>query len=278
MSLVQRVLRYIQRPRRKANQTHVTSEAQMIADGWDRYAKEWQPDKFPVLPGHRVQYLGDEWTAEDANAGGTIYGLTPDIIANFDAYISKHLLDPYLPHGAEEGLEIGPGGGRLTALLVPRTRLLHLAEPSEAMIRHLRQRFAGVSNLRYYHTNGMTLPALPPESLDYVITFDVFVHFEPRLVYWYLRQIMHLLKPSGMGVIHYANVLTPIGWQQFEMDLELNVQHRTSFAAFGVMCPQLMTRFLKSLELEVISADIEVIPRDAIAVFRKPAANRSGLR
>ena len=277
MSLAQRLLRYIQRPRRRANQAYVASEAQMIASGWDRYAKEWQPATFPVLPGHRVQYLGDEWTAEDVSAGGTTYGLTPDVIPNFDEYINKHLLNPYLPSGAEEGLEIGPGGGRLTALLVPRTKLLHLAEPSEAMLRHLKQRFAGASNLRYYHTDGMTLPALPPGSLDYVIALDVFVHFEPRLVYWYLRQIMHLLKPGGMGIIHYSNTLTPIGWQQFEMDLEQNVQHRTSFAAFGVMCPHLMAQFLESLGASVISADTGVIPRDAIAVFQKPVKSRNGL-
>lgn len=277
MNLVQRVLRYIKRLCNRAGQSDITSEPQMIANGWDWYAKKWQPNKFAVLPDHHVRYIGDEWTAEDVSAGGTTYGLTPDTIANFDEYINKHLLNPCLPSCAEEGLEIGPGGGRLTALLVPRTKLLHLAEPSEAMLRHLKQRFAGASNLRYYHTDGMTLPALPPGSLDYVIALDVFVHFEPRLVYWYLRQIMHLLKPGGMGIIHYSNTLTPIGWQQFEMDLEQNVQHRTSFAAFGVMCPHLMAQFLESLGASVISADTGVIPRDAIAVFQKPVKSRNGL-
>jgi len=61
-------------------------EAKMIADGWDRYAREWKPDKFRVVAGSSVQYLGDEWTAEDASAGGTTtYGLSEDAVANFDA-------------------------------------------------------------------------------------------------------------------------------------------------------------------------------------------------
>jgi hypothetical protein len=115
----------------------------------------------------------------------------------------------------------------------------------------------------------MTLPALRPGSLDYVTAFDVFVHFEARLIYWYLRQMTNLLKPGGTGIIHYANVLTPIGWHEFEIRLESNLQKR-HFAAFGVMCPQLMARFLETLKLEIISSDIGVIPRDAIAVFRKP--------
>jgi hypothetical protein len=35
------------------------------------------------------------------------------------------------------------------------------------------------------------------------------------------------------------------------------------------MCPQLMEQFLKALDLEVVSSDVGIIPRDAIAVFRK---------
>jgi SAM-dependent methyltransferase len=268
VNLSGKVLSYIRRFWREMNKSYVAGEPQMIASGWDRYAREWKPAKFRVLPGHSVQYLGDEWTAEDALANG--YGLDPNIVAIFDDYINKHLLSPFLPSCATEGLEIGPGGGRLTALLMPRTKLLHLADASEAMLGHLKQRFLGASNLRYYHIDGMTLPKLRPASLDYVIAFDVFVHFEPRMIYWYLRQVADLLAPGGTGIIHYANISTTNGWQQFMMDLESNLHRRVSFASFGVMCPQLMARFLATLKLEVIATDIGIVPRDAIAVFRKP--------
>jgi SAM-dependent methyltransferase len=137
------------------------------------------------------------------------------------------------------------------------------------MLRRLTERFKNHRSLRTYATDGMTLPPLAPGSVDFVASFDVFVHFEPRLVYWYLRQIAPLLKPGGVGIIHYASVLSPIGWRQFENDLEGNVKHRASYCAFGVMCPQLMEHFLKALDLEVLSSDVGFIPRDAIAVFRK---------
>ena len=252
----------------QAPTTNQLSEAKMIAQGWDKYAKEWKPEKFSIVPGSAVQYLGDEWTVEDVSAGGTTYGLPPDVIKNFDAYLTERLLNPWLP-SASEGLEIGPGGGRLTGLLVPRTKLLHLADPSSEMLSRLKRRFDGMAHLRYHHTNGVKLPELQHGSLDYVIAFDVFVHFEPRLLFGYLQQISNLLKPGGVGIIHYSNVITPIGWQQFETDLAQNLESRTWFAALGVMCPQLMERFLKSLQLEAISSDIEIIPRDAVAVFRK---------
>lgn len=244
-------------------------ELRMHASGWDRYARRWRPDNREILPGHKVRFLGDEWTVEDPDTAGSSYGLPPEIVQRFDEYLSKQLLDRYLPEGAQQGLEIGPGGGRLTALLIPRTRVLHLADSADAMLTRLKDRFAGKPNLHFYRIDGMTLPGLTAGSLDYVIAFDVFVHFEPRLVFWYLRQIAGLLKPGGTGVLHYANVLTPLGWRQFERHLKANVKQRTFFAAFGTMCPELMTRFLQALDLEVVSSDTGTIPRDAIAVFRK---------
>lgn len=246
-------------------------EPELIARGWDTYAREWDPASFRVLPGTEVEHLGDEWTAEDSSRGGTAYGITAEEVARFSAIVNRDILDKYLQRPSREGLEIGPGGGRFTALLLQRTDLLHVADPSSAMIKRLNKRFAGEKSLRVYQTDGMTLPAVGPGTLDFVVSFDVFVHFEPRLVFWYLRQIRDLLRPGGVGVIHYSNVLTPIGWQQFEMDLERNVKQRTYFASFGIMCPELMDRFLRALDFKVHSSNLGIIPRDAIAIFRKPA-------
>src|SRR5262249_49311142 len=128
--------------------------------------------------------------------------------------------------------------------------------------------------LQVHKIDGSTLPPLHSASLDFVFAFDVFVHFEPRLVYWYLRQAVPLLKDGGVGIIHYSNALTAIGWRHFLRDLEINVQGRRHFAAFGVMCPALMERFLASLEVEVITLDVGLIPRDAVTVFRRRLAAR----
>jgi hypothetical protein len=95
------------------------------------------------------------------------------------------------------------------------------------------------------------------------------------LVYWYLRQVESFLRPGGTGILNYANVLTPIGWHTFESGLADNVQRRTDPVAFGAMCPQLMVKFLEELRLEVVSADLGLIPRDAVAVFRKPGLHES---
>lgn len=133
MELIRMMLGKIQSFWRRAFTNNHVSEPEMIAIGWDKYAREWQSDKFPIVSGSHVEYLGDEWTVEDVSEGGTTYGLPPDVIENFNAYLTEHLLNPYVP-SATEGLEIGPGGGRLTALLAPRTNVLHLVDSSTATV------------------------------------------------------------------------------------------------------------------------------------------------
>jgi SAM-dependent methyltransferase len=262
------VFRRLGRQRSRIWRLKGLGETQILVRGWELYAQRWSPESVSprMSPGRRVQYLGDEWTARAEHE----YGVPPDVASNYENYIDENLLTPYLPPMSAEGLEIGPGGGRFTPLLLSRTKTLHVAEPSKSMLRILKQRFTGVPNLRLHHTDGMTLPSLGPATMDYVCAFDVFVNFEPRLSYWYLRQIEGLLKPGGISILNYSNILTPLGWHAFESQLEENLQRRIDPGALGVMCPQLMVRFLEALQLEVISADVGVIPRDAVAVFRKP--------
>jgi SAM-dependent methyltransferase len=247
-------------------------EPRMHTSGWNEYAERWRPTDFRTLPGQSARFVGDEWTLADPSWSRNPYGLSADVLLRFGEYLGEELLDRYLPEPCREGLEIGPGGGRLTALLAPRTPVLHLADASEKMLARLKERLGARPGLRFYQTDGLTLPALAPASLDYVIAFDVFVHFEPRLVFWYLRQIQRLLRAGGAGIIHYANVLTPSGWGMFADSLDRNVKGRTSFGAFGTMCPEMMGAFLRALHLEIVSTDTRTIPRDAVAVFRKPTA------
>lgn len=252
------------------------SEPQLIAEGWDKYAENWSPEKFRVHAETPVQHLGDEWTGEDVTGGGTTYGLPREVVADFSRFLEEKFVAPYLSGTGLEGMEIGPGGGRLTELLLKRSAVLHAVDGSKSMLGTLRQRFANDSRLRYHHTDGSSLPALPANSLDYVAAFDVFVHFEPRLVYWYLKQIASVLKPGGVGIVHYSNMLTPLGGKQFLSDVEANLHKRAAYYAFGVMTPELMGRFIEFAGLEAVTTDTGIIPRDAVAVFRKPGEVRAG--
>ncbi len=238
-----------------------------VVKGWNDYAKNWRDKKFPIYDNKEVKYLGDEWTFEDDKKGGYNYDLPLEAVETFENYIEEKLLNPFLGDDLEGGLEIGPGGGRLSALLLKRTRQLNLVESSKEMISILKKRFKGEKSIQYFLNDGKNLPHF--EGLDYVFSFDVFVHFEPRLIFWYLKQIKTLLKKSGIGIIHYSDIRNKKIFPQFENSLPKNLIQRTDFAEFGVMCPQIMETFLDRLDFEIIESDLKVIPRDSITVFRK---------
>lgn len=259
------------RVRRKFNQmfgSGTEGQSEMIAAGWDRYGRHWDKENFAIKDGTEVRHLGDEWTVEADSQEWSTYGLPIEVLKDFPSYLEAKMLC-HLPGQPGEGMEIGPGGGRVTELLLPRATTLHLAEPAASMIAHLKRRFSGESKVRYHHTDGKSLPALPEDSLDFVLSFDVFVHLEPRLIYWYLRQAERLLKPGGVGILHHGTMLSDEGWKQFRLDLERNLEQRVAHDAFGVMCQPIMEKFLTELGFEIVALDLEIIPRDAVAVFRK---------
>lgn len=244
-------------------------QSERIAAGWDHYGRHWDKDRFATKEGTEVHDLGDEWTVAADSDEWSTYGLPIEVLKDFRRYLKEKLLR-HVPANAREGMEIGPGGGRVTELLLARVETLHLVEPAASMIAHLKERFRDESKLRYHRTDGKSLPRLPPGSLDFVLSFDVFVHFEPRLIFWYLRQVQSLLRPGGVGIIHHGSLLTKGGWKQFQFDLERNLEQRSSYAAFGVMCPSIMEQFLHELGFEIVALDPDIIPRDIVAVFRNP--------
>lgn len=115
----------------------------------------------------------------------------------------EHVLWPNIGPGGR-ALEIGPGAGRWSALLVERADSLAVVDISSRCIEQCRARFAGRDNVDYYVNDGESLPFLDDASVDYVWSFDVFVHIAPRVIDSYLSEIARVLRPAGRAVIHHA--------------------------------------------------------------------------
>ena len=49
----------------------------------------------------------------------------------------------------------------------------------------------------------MDLNGVPSEVVDFVWSYDVFVHLDPECVQGYLREIYRVLKSGGVAVIHH---------------------------------------------------------------------------
>ncbi len=240
-------------------------ESKRIASGWNDYANEWNPEQFEVFEGFQVKFLGDEWTGETSPRVSATYGLTPEDAQELLPRLYSRWLEPHIKG---QICEIGPGGGRLTEWLL-RLGPVIAVDASAQMLRHLRKRFSHEPRLSFLLGDGKHL-ALPPASVDAVVSFDVFVHFEPRLVYYYLRQLFQILRPGGVALIHYSNATSRLGIEEFVFALEDNLEFRQNYGAFGVMSPDLMEAFLHHLGFTIREHDLNFIPRDALVLFEKP--------
>jgi ubiquinone/menaquinone biosynthesis C-methylase UbiE len=115
-----------------------------------------------------------------------------------------HVLLPTIPAGGDV-LEIGPGGGRWSAVLQPRSRRLVLVDVSPRVLELCRERFAGADNVELVLSSGCELPGVGDGSIAAIWSFDVFVHVAPADQAAYLGEIARVLEPGGVAAIHHAD-------------------------------------------------------------------------
>jgi len=139
---------------------------------------------------------GEEWT-DDVRL---LRGLDPIEWKNTvrDEMILKHF------RNGSTLLEIGPGAGRWTSILLELAGNLILADISEKCLQICRERFKSYSNIQYFLINNGSLEGLDYESVDGVWSYDAFVHISPAEIEDYLASIKRVLKPGGCAVIHHA--------------------------------------------------------------------------
>src|SRR5206468_9795119 len=102
-------------------------------------------------------------------------------------------------------LEIAPGFGRWTHYLKDYCENLWIVDRSSECIEACRQRFAADSRVRCYLNDGRSLAMVPDASIDFVFSFDSFVHTSRDVVDAYLRELGRKLKLGGKGFIHHSN-------------------------------------------------------------------------
>lgn len=165
---------------------------------------------------------GEEWSAEMAVASG----MTPD--AWKDSVVREFLI----PHLRKDKvvLEIGPGHGRWSKIIVPRSEHVYLVDLNRSCLDFLRELFkdcdhvalavpnceggvfADYGVLSHMDWSPAKAPAKPvggiieirDESIDFVFSFDTFVHIEEPETRAYIKEFARVLKRQTMSVIHHA--------------------------------------------------------------------------
>jgi hypothetical protein len=102
-------------------------------------------------------------------------------------------------------LEIAPGFGRWTHYLKDYCQQLWIVDRVEKCIEACRRRFAADSHVRCYLNDGCSLSMFPDASIDFVFSFDSFVHMKREVVEAYLCELGTKLKPGGKGFVHHSN-------------------------------------------------------------------------
>ena len=103
-------------------------------------------------------------------------------------------------------LEIAAGFGRWTHYLKDYCQELWIVDRVDECIEACRNRFAADSHVRCYVNDGLSLPMIPDASIDFVFSFDSFVHTKRDVVEAYLHELGTKLKPGGKGFIHHSNL------------------------------------------------------------------------
>jgi len=102
-------------------------------------------------------------------------------------------------------LEIAPGFGRWTQYLKDHCTRLIIVDLNPKCINHCQTRFRECSHISYHVNDGKSLAMVPPDSLDFIFSYDSLVHAEYDAIEAYLSQFAALLRPDGVGIIHHSN-------------------------------------------------------------------------
>ncbi len=227
-----------------------------VTQGWEEYAKKYRAE-----PG---KHLGDEWNEPeilgiDVSAGQMVQAL------------DERVFQPFLGT-CDVMLEIGSGGGRFTAVLLPKCRKLIAADTSPTMLSLVRDRFADCPSLEAVLLDGRGLAGIPDHSVDAAFSFDVFVHLMQWDIYNYVCELKRVLRPGGKALIHHSNTFSELGWKQFVSDVPRQLNMSKDWGTLSLMSPQIMEEFARHAGLNLIECKTDVVRRDCISLLQAPAS------
>jgi len=233
-----------------------------VIEEWEWYARNHARGR-----GASGAPLGDEWNTPESIGAECA---ASELVAHLDDRVFAPFLAPLAPLGT--ALEIGAGGGRFTALLADRARLVLAADTAPTMLALLAERFREHPNVRPLRLDGRSLAGVDDGSVDLVFTYDVFVHLSAWEIANYLAEFQRVLRPGGRAIVHHANTLSPLGFRKFQADVARERAGLPPAGRFPAMTPELFARLAEAAGLGLVRSEQAVVRRDAIALLERPAS------
>jgi SAM-dependent methyltransferase len=127
---------------------------------------------------------GDEWKGQAIKCGVPYPAWKASLVSN--------LIDQLVPPGSR-------------ILLAAAAKQLFLVDRSPHCLESCQARFKHLPHVQYQLTEGASLPAELENSIDFIWSFDCFVHIEAPQIAQYFREFSRVLAPSAKALIHHAN-------------------------------------------------------------------------
>jgi ubiquinone/menaquinone biosynthesis C-methylase UbiE len=99
-------------------------------------------------------------------------------------------------------LDLGCGPGRIAYWIAPKVFTLTGIDVSNVMHDRAVERCEKLSNATFIQNNGNDLSAVKDSSIDVVYSFACFIHLPPDVQVSYEREILRVLRPGGLGLVH----------------------------------------------------------------------------
>jgi ubiquinone/menaquinone biosynthesis C-methylase UbiE len=152
---------------------------------------------------------------------------------------------------SSQALEIGCGGGRVTATGVTLFNHVCAADLSAEMLRKCTQAVPA-ANVTFHKLDGFTLSEFADSSMDFVYSHDVFVQLSSMQVYPYLMEIKRVLKTGGSAMVSCYDIV-----DRFDLfkDTSLKLWNARQFPIYRrlhFVTEDMLRRMLSDLELEVL--------------------------
>jgi ubiquinone/menaquinone biosynthesis C-methylase UbiE len=124
-------------------------------------------------------------------------------------YMWENNIGPMIsPYAKGKVLEIACGYGRITAEVIercPDVETIYVSDLNETCISKCVERF-GSKVAGYFVNDGKSLSSIPSEYVDFVLSYDAFVHMHMNVVISYLNEIERILKPGGYCSLHISRL------------------------------------------------------------------------
>jgi cyclopropane fatty-acyl-phospholipid synthase-like methyltransferase len=152
---------------------------------------------------------GDEWT-QQAEFCGVPYEKWKDSLAR--TFLIPHLAEKKVV------VEIGPGHGRWSKMIAGRVcgGALYLVDISPSCLEFCQKQIIQY-HVAYVLNDGKSLSGtcgnkhhrIDDNYVDFIWSFDTFVHIEEPETRSYIKEFSRVLKRQAMGVIHHSGSPTP---------------------------------------------------------------------